>query len=87
MVKDIEQILDDELINLLGLYNMEFSDSEDLRKVVACAVILMVNLPPSHHLKKQVWPIACILNPKPSPSLPLPFWSERDYRLIHMRNL
>jgi len=35
MAKDIEQILDDELINLLELYNMEFSDSEKLRKVVA----------------------------------------------------
>jgi len=35
MAKDIEQILDDELINLLELYNMEFSDSKELRKVVA----------------------------------------------------
>ncbi len=35
MQKDIEQIIDEELINLLELYHMEFSDNEELRKVVS----------------------------------------------------
>lgn len=33
--KPIEQILDEELINPNGLYHMEFSDNEELRKVVS----------------------------------------------------
>lgn len=33
--KPIEQLLDEELINPFGLYHMEFSDSEELRKVVS----------------------------------------------------
>ncbi|MDN5213315.1 serine hydrolase [Fulvivirgaceae bacterium BMA12] len=35
MQEDIEHIIDEELINLLGLYHMEFSDNEELRKVVS----------------------------------------------------
>ncbi|MGI9542179.1 MAG: serine hydrolase domain-containing protein, partial [Cyclobacteriaceae bacterium] len=35
MDEDIEQVIDDELINPLDLYHMEFSDNEDLRKVVS----------------------------------------------------
>lgn len=33
--KEIEQVLDEELINPYGLYNMEFSDNETLREVVS----------------------------------------------------
>ena len=76
--KDIETVLDEELITPLELYHMEFSDSEAAPEGGLIRASRKSAYEIGAFLKSQAWPLACIPKQRLLLNSPLPCWTEKD---------